>query len=215
MVFSLFLFFLPFLRGSLPYTCPSPVIHIFSLYKSWRWQGSEGPFVTKKGFFSFLLPKVYLFTRIFTSCTIFYFIFFPATANPAKVTAVSPHAANATKRAEKNILSSREEGRKEGREKNLAPPLLCLLFYCFCFLVWCIGRLAFLPFFLTLFIGRSYLISYKISRLPIALKFGNGSGRGLISVWKSNVLFYDGEQLACSTLLCFSPLCSPEQMGSE
>jgi len=63
----------------------------------------------------------------------------------------------------------------------------------------------------TLFIGRSYLISYKISRLPIALKFGNGSGGGLISVRKSNVLFYDGEQLACSTLPCSALLHSALQ----
>lgn len=90
---------------------------------------------------------------------------------------VSPHAANATNRAEKIILSSKEEGRREGREKKFLPPLtmsfiLLLLFSISSVVHWAAG------FSSTLFIGRSYLISYKISRLPIALKFGNGSGGG-------------------------------------
>lgn len=130
---------------------------------------------------------------------------------------VSPHAANATNRAEKNkYYHRRKKGvRKEG-EKKILPPLTMsfILLLLFSSVVhWAAGfSSSFIS--LTLFIGGSYLISYKISRLPIALKFGNGSG-GLISAWKGNVLFHDGGQLACSTLLCSAPLCSPEQMGSE
>jgi len=108
-------------RVSTVHTPLSRYTYLFPCTNLGDGRGSEGPFVTKKGFF-FPPPKsLFVHSNIYFVYNFFFYFFLRERSESYRGIA---HAANAANKAEKIILSSKKEGSKEGRGKIIIlPPL--------------------------------------------------------------------------------------------